>query len=360
MRQSQFTRWLHLILLVGLVAVPFAGAEQPAVAQNDAPTNTYTWREMGVLMHYPTSWNQTNYAGLPMFVTDPAGVGAAEQGTASNVPALGLLYYPQARDLKAQDFARTLFPEIAQTSTQFLGIDSFTVDYVDEETNQNVHAVAFESPITRVPGIILGVTPVGEWDSFAPEFSTVLNSLEFLGTSADLSFTNGEVELRAPSSWAVAENGQVLALAPELNDAEAVVRGELDGSPGFIRAQIIVPTGIGVDSASPTAAQEVLEQFVGEELSNPINFMWAEEMPAMVAEFEFGELTLLMVVVIDGDTALLIGGGAPVSNWETYQAWVFGALNMTVFNEQPAPANLDAILRGEVDAGDGVFGMTLK
>ena len=360
MRQPQFTRWLHFILLFGLVVVPLAHAGQPVQAQTDTPHLTYTWREMGILMHYPATWSQTNYANLPMFVTSVEDVDAAEQGNAPNMPAVGLLYYPQARDLNADDFASTLFPESELIPSQVLGLDAFTVDYVDEDTHQTVHAVAFESPVTRVPGIVLGVAPAGEWTGFAPEFNALLNSLEFLGTTTDLSFVDGEVGFRVPSNWSAADNGQVLALAPELSTAEAVVRGELDGLPGFIRAQLVVPSGIGIDAASPTAAQEVLERFVGESLPNTINFMWAEEFPAVAAEFEFGDLNLLMVVVVDGNSALLIGGGASSANWEMYQAWVFGTLNMTVFNEQPAPANLDAILRGEVDTGDGVFGMALE
>ncbi len=360
MHQPHFTRWLQVIVLLTLLILPFANVGPVAHAQDTASSQVYTWRELAILVHYPATWTQTSYTNLPMFVTDAAGVEAVAQGQAPNVPAVGLLYYPQAHDLNADEFIATMFPEQTVQPTLVQGEDAFAVEYVDEATGQAVYAISFESPVTRVPGIILGVAPDGDWASFAPEFNDVLANLEFLGTDADFDFAEGEAELRAPSNWAVADNGQVLAVASELTVAEAVVRGELDDLTGFVRAQIVVPSGLGLDIEAETIAQDVLERFVGTELENPVNFMWAEEMPAVAAEFQFGDLTFLMVAIVSGDNALLVGGAATAENWTTYRAWTQGALNMTIFNEQPAPANLDAILNGDADMGDGVFGMVLE
>lgn len=360
MHQPHFTRWFQIIILVIVLSLPLASAGPLIHAQDTATSHVYTWREMGILVHYPAEWGQTSYANLPMLVSDPASLEAVATGQAPNVPAIGLLYYPQASDLNAEEFMTTIFPEATATPSVLHGQDAFTVNYIDETTGQAVKAISFESPVTRNPGIILGVAPNGDWTSFAPQFDNVVATLEFLGTDTEFEFADSEFEISVPSGWAMADNGQVLALASELSTAEAVVRGELDGLPGFVRTQLVVPSGLGLDVEAPTIAQDVLERFTGQAIEYPVNFMWAEDMPAVAAEFQFNELNFLMVTIVSGDIALLVGGAASAENWETYRAWTFGTLNMTIFNEQPAPANLDAILRGEADMSDGVFGMPLQ
>lgn len=360
MRRHQLNRWLQFIILLGLVVVPLASTSQPTQAQDDEALHAYTWREMGLLMRYPASWVSTNYAGLPMLITDANAVAAAEQGESPAVPALGFLYYPQARDLNTSELLNTVFPDVETNASEVSGVNAISATYDDEETAQTIHILAFESPVTRDPGIILAVAPVGEWDNFAAEFNTVMASVEFLDTAAEMSFFDGEVQVNVSDNWQTASNGQVLGIAPNLDTAEAVVTGDISDLEGFLRAQIVVPSGLGVDADSPTAAQEVLERFVGQPLTTVHNFEWAEGVPAVATEFKFGNLTLLMVAVVDGDTALLIGGGAQANNWVRYQDWVFGMLNMTVFNEYPAPTNLDAILRGDAVEGDGIFGMNLE
>jgi hypothetical protein len=338
-------------VFVVLLILPLLLVGVPAHGQDSA--QTFTWRTAGMVLQYPSSWLVGEYEGTPVLVSSEEGLANATSGGAPGTLAFGFYNYPQTNVLSSREFLDALFPDVEADASIFAGTTSFNAEFTDEATGQTLRAIAFESPVTRNPHVLVAVAPQDEWGSVIPVMEGVLNSAQFLDGDAEFSFLETDVLFQYPREWTTDTNGQVFVAAPD--NPDAVVRGELDAAEVFIRAQVVAVAGIGIDPDSDDVAGQVLAAFVGRSLET-IEFVWGEDLLATAAEFEFEGKNLLLVSVAVGDTAVLIGGGSTVETWSFNRQFILGALDMTRINEMTPPRDLTALLNSESDSG-AIFGM---
>jgi hypothetical protein len=258
------------------------------------------------------------------------------------------LFYPQARSLEPDQLMDVLFPD-GETTDHWLGNKAVQVEFTDDATGQFVRVIAFESPATQDSQLLVATAPPDMWDSFVPTLDTVLDNARFLQDTAELAFFDATVKFEYSHQWVQTNNGQVIIVAPTEDDANAIMEGNLENASPFVQSQLLVPSGVGVDPDSPTAAEDILIRFVGstENIENIQHFDWAEEMPAASALFEFNGLQLVVVAVVNGDTALLISGGASLNEWPAVQRLIIGSINLTQFDEILPPSDLTQIITGQ-------------
>ncbi len=318
-------------------------------AQTDELNNIFTWRQAAMTLEYPAEWEVGQYADNPIIASDLSALTNANHGQAPGAPAITFLYYRQLRALPTTEFMNLLFPDVT-TETSNLGLNGLQTTFLHEETNQKIQVIVFESPATRSVQAIMATAPSEQWDNFRDTLVNILASVQFMPDTANLELFGTQVVFEYPDGWAEASNGQVIVAAPNQISADTILTGNLDESVPFVRSQLLEPSGIGIDPNDPNAAVEILLRFVGlplEEIEAIHRFEWATDIPAASARFEFNGLRLIMVAAINGNTAMLIGGGAPADTWEADQAIILGALNLTQFNEVAPPSNLTAIVTSE-------------
>jgi hypothetical protein len=364
MTVARFWKWSALLCVVGGIVVGMMAAtiflSTPVItAQESPPVNDYTWRSAGMVIRFPGNWLIGNFNGVPIAASSPDALANALEGNAPASPAFAFLHYPQTDGLTDDGFLEVMFPGLQADESRFAGTLAVQAQFDDEDTGQTIRVWSFISPVTRNPQILMVAAPQDEWETFEPTLDAILSTAQFLDGDAVFEFLEAEVVFQFPTEWEAVTNGQVFAVAPAAVNAQQVVDGDLETVPAFIRAQILAPSGIGIDPAEPTAVQQVLERFAGSALEDVQPFMWGEGMPAAAAEFTFEDKTLLLVAVINDDRALLMGGGSITDTWSENRRFVIGALNMTTFQTIAPPSNLDAILAGEVVQEDGVFGVTV-
>jgi hypothetical protein len=343
--------WLFLIL------------NPPTLVQSQTAglTASYAWRSAGVVIYYPAEWHVGEYDDLPVLVSTADGLAKAANGEAPGVPALGLLSYPQTNDLTAEAMLQTLFPD--QTGLiqgRFAGTTSREGEFTDTETNQHIKFIGFRSPVTNNTQVLMAIAPPEAWEGFQPIWEDILASAEFFDGDAHLAFEDGEVSFQYPTRWQKADNGQVMVAAPTVDIATRVVNGDLTIAAPFIRVQLLVPSGLGIDGSAEDSPVQILARFIGEPLPKNIHqFAWAEDVPAASVEFEFADLTLVLVAVVQDDVSLLIGGGAPTAQWPSARHAILSTINFSVFNEITPPTQLNAFIAGETPTEAGIFGVVV-
>jgi hypothetical protein len=348
---------LRLHLRYGIIAcfiislLSLAAPARYLVAQDEPLMRTFTWRTAGLTINYPAEWQVGSYDEHPLLASTPDALTNANAGQFPGAPALAFLYYPQASDLTPAELLAVIFPGQTGEAWSLGGLSSVRAQFEDEATGQTVLAVAFKSPLLNRPHLLAAVAPTDQWGAFAPLIETMIASVRFLRETALLEFLGAKVSFYYPLEWEQVSNGQVLVAGPAQASNRAILRGDLQDAPPFVRAQLLAPAGIGVDLADPQAALKILESFTGQTLTDVQEFEWAEGLPAAAAALDFEGLTLLLVAVVDGDTALLIGGGAPSEQWAEAQPTILGVLNLTLFNDNPPGDDLDAALLGASTEG---------
>ena len=332
-----------LLLLLLLASVPASGQEA---------AQTFTWRTAGMVLQYPSSWLVGEYEGTPLLVSSEDGLVNATAGEAPGTLAFGFYNYPQTNALSPLAFLNALFPDVESEISTFAGTTSFNTEFSDEATGQTIHAIAFLSPVSRNPHVIVAIAPNEEWETVRPVVESVLSTAQFLNGSATFSFLGTDLLFQYPREWRADSNGQVFVVAPE--NPTGILNGDLDTAEVFVRAQILAVEGIGIDPESEDVAGQVLEAFAGMPLET-IDFTWGEDFPAVAAEFEFEDKMLLLVSVVVDDTAVLLGGGSTAETWSFNRRFVLGALDLASINEITPPAKLTSLLNGDVDE-EAIFG----
>jgi hypothetical protein len=385
---------LILALTSSLVASPTAHVQaQDGSAGVPTFNEFFTWREAPMSIGYPAGWQVGVYEVHPVLASTPSALTLAVEGQAPDAPALTFLYYQQTSAARLTEFVDILIPGVETTTVApeivfptLSGIDltrinvdplraefqmvinpddsvvySFEPDYderVDKEGDeQTVLMIAFEPPANRRPHMILAAAPTETWEAFRPTLDAMLASTQFYTEAAELDLLGAQVSFDYPSSWTSASTGQVFIAAPSQDEADAVLNGQLQGASAFLRAQVLAPEGIGIDAASPTASVEILQAFGGEAVTGIQNFDWAEDVPAASALFEFEGLQLLLIAAVDGETAMLMAAGAAPGRWTDYQEILLGGLNLTSFNENPPPLNLNELI---LSGNGNIFGTEIN
>ncbi|MBI5928885.1 MAG: hypothetical protein HY862_06230 [Chloroflexi bacterium] len=341
---------LILVMLFSLIL----GMNQPVHAQDLTAMRTFAWRSAGLIMQYPADWVQGDYQGNPLLVSTADGLDKASKGDVPGVPALTFLHYPQVGTISPTDLLLLIFPDQTTSPMVVGGVSGIVAQFEDTATGQTVEAVAFKSPSINQAHLVVAVAPTETWAEFEPRLQVMLSSIQFLSETASLEFAGGTVAFDYPDDWHTAANGQVVVASSEQPKAEAILEGDLKDAPPFIRAQLLVPSGIGIDPADAQAPRQILESFTGQTLSNITEFEWGDGLPAALTQIEVEGISLLLVAVVNGDSALLMGGGATIEAWPTARVWIDGALNLTVYNEQIAPLTLEDFIAGDTN---GPFGM---
>ncbi|MCI0709791.1 MAG: hypothetical protein L0154_06465, partial [Chloroflexi bacterium] len=280
-------------VFVVLLVLPLLLAGTPTSGQEAA--QTFTWRTAGMVLQYPSSWLVGEYEGTPLLVSSEEGLASATAGEAPGTLAFGFYNYPQTNTLSPLAFLDALFPDVAVETNTFAGTTSFNAEFTDEATGQTIHAIAFLSPVTRNPHVLVAVAPQDQWASARPVVESVLSTARFLGGSAVFSFLGTNLLFQYPREWSADSNGQVFVAAPA--NPTAIRDGDLDAAEVFVRAQILAVEGIGIDPESENVAGQILEAFAGMPLET-IDFTWGEDFPAVAAEFEFEDKMLLLVSVV--------------------------------------------------------------
>ncbi len=342
-------RWFLLILSL----IFHLGMGQMTYAQDTFGTKTFAWRGAGLIMQYPANWLQGEYEGHPLLVSTADALEKASDGEAPGAPALTFLHYPQTSAIAPVDLLRLIFPDQTTTAMVIGGLDAVSIQFEDAETGQTVWAAAFKSPLINQAHVIVAAAPNEAWVEFEPQLQTMIASIQFLAETTTLEFAGGVVTFNYPENWHAANNGQVVVVSEDEAKSEAILEGDLADAPPFIRAQLLVPSGIGIDPTADTAPRQILEVFTGQPLPIVTEFEWGDGLPAALTLIEIESVQWLLVVVVDGDNALLMGGGVAVEVWPTARVWIDGALHLTVYNEQIAPLTLENIIAGN----DGPFGM---
>lgn len=347
--QSSKKLWFLLIL----VLLFHSGIGQTTHAQDSFTTKTFAWRGAGLIMQYPAHWLQGEYEGHPVLASTPDALEKAHNGEAPGAPALTFLHYPQAGVIAPADLLLLVFPNQTITPMVMGGLDGMSMQFEDAGTGQTIWAAAFKSPLVSQSHLVVAAAPTEAWAEFEPQLLTMVASIQFLAETASLEFAGGLITFNYPEAWHAASNGQVLVVSGDQAQSEAILEGNLTDAPPFIRAQLLVPSGIGVDPTDPQAPRQILELFTGQAPTDVAEFEWGDGLPAVLTLMEVEGINLLLVVVVDGDHALLMGGGAAVEAWPTARVWIDGSLHLTVYNEQIAPLTLENIIAGD----DGPFGM---
>ncbi|MCB9436825.1 MAG: hypothetical protein H6673_07490 [Anaerolineales bacterium] len=351
-------RFIHGgLLLALLVALMPVSAQAPATA-----THIFTWRPAALTLEYPAEWQAGVYESVSFLTSSPDGYTKAVNGDMPEEPAIAFYYYPATASLEPDALLAILFPtDTAPTTGSIGGTTTTQVNFVDAATDQHILAIAFRSPATRHAMVLAAITPSAAWEEFQPALTSLLGSAQFYIDSAALALFDTQVQFEYSNTWAQATNGQVVVAAPTTADAEAVLAGDL--ATPFVRAQLLTPSGIGVDASDPAAAETILLRFAGlpeEEIEILTRFAWAEGMPAASAWLELDGVRLALVAVVHEDTALLIGGGAPVEQWEQVRAQVFAGINLTTFAETFATDDLTTLITGtSINETTRRFGMVI-
>lgn len=330
---------------------------QSIQAQETATTRTFTWRSAGLILQYPVDWQVGEYEGNSLLASTTEALENASDGDAPSAPTLTFLHYPQTGNITPPDLLKLAFPDRESNDISLGGVNGVVSQFEDETTTQTVRAIVFNSPLTKQAHLLVAVAPIETWASFEPILDAMLASVQFLGEVASLEFAGGKMSFNYPTAWRTATNGQVLVASVDQTSAAAILDGNLQATPPFIRAQLLIPSGIGVDPEAGDAPRQILETFTGQTLTEVREFEWGDGLPAAASSLEFEGLQLLLVAIVDGDSALLIGGGATIEAWPTTQVIIDGALNLSVYNEQAAPLELENLLQVEHGIEDGPFGM---
>lgn len=339
---------LLLLFVAGFLLLP---STAPHIqAQADDTNHVFIWREAALAFEYPADWSFGFFEDHPVLTSTPSGMDLARTGQAPGEPAMTFLYYPQARALEPNELMAVIFPDVEMTE-HWLGNKAVYGEFADEANGQMVRVIAFESPATQDAQVIAATAPSEMWGSFVPALDTVLENARFLNDTAELSFFDVLVQFEYFDQWGQTNNGQVLVVAPTSEAATAIMNGDLENATPFVRAQLLVPSGVGVDPDSPTAAEDILIRFVGTtENLDMQHFDWSEEMPAAVATLEFNGLQLVVISVVNGDTALLMTGGASVEEWPVVRRLIIGSLNLTQFGEILPPPDLTQMITSQTIA----------
>lgn len=342
---------LLLLFVVGFLLLP--PTIHHSEAQDDMSSQVFIWREAALALEYPADWHVGFFEDLPIVTNTASGLALASIGEAPGEPAMSFLFYPQAKNLGTRELMDVVFPEVEVTE-HWLGIDGLQAEFAHEETGQMVRIIAFKSPATQASQILVASAPQDIWEDFVPILDSMLNSIQFLNDTAELEFFDAIVKFEYFDEWVETNNGQVLIAAPTLDAANSILDGEIENASPFIQAQLLVPSGIGVDPDSETAAEDILLRFVGspDRVDHLQRFDWAEGMPAASAFFEFNGLQLVIVVVVNGDTAMIVSGGATVNQWSEVQRMVIGSINLTQFGEATPPRDLTQIITGQLTDDD--------
>lgn len=348
-----YKKLLMLLILFSSLVIPQAATRPAAFAQMSTETHTFAWRSAGLIMQYPVDWLDGEYQGHPLLVSSADGLEKASSGGVPNTPALTFLHYPQAGNISPTELLLLIFPNQTAAPLVIGGKDGVSAQFADEVTDQTIWVAGFESPLLNQAHLIVAGAPTETWAEFEPRLQTMILSVRFLGETASLEFAGGLVTFNYPEDWFTASNGQVVVASAEQSKATAILAGDLAQAPPFIRSQLLVPSGIGIDPTNAQAPRQILETFAGQTLTSVIEFEWGGGLPAALAQVELEGLNLLLLAVISGDHALLMGGGATTEDWPTARVWIDGALHMTVYNEQTAPRNLEDIIAGD----NSPFGM---
>ncbi|NDJ84461.1 MAG: hypothetical protein GYB66_01115 [Chloroflexi bacterium] len=359
-----------LLIISGLILALSIALALPSSsnvsAQDAAEVSVYTWRDAAMTLQYPAEWAVGSYAGNPLLATSGTALDNAGQGLAPGEPAITLLFYPQVKDQTPSELLETVFPNLEAPASEYeLGAGAVRAEFADENTGQRFVAIAFISPATRDTQLLVAAAPTEMWADFEPSMERILDSVAFLSDTAELSFFDTSVVFEYDDAWQLQGDGQVVVVGNTSMTAERVLDGDFTDVGPFVRSQVLIPSGIGIEPEDPEAATNVLLRFLGipaENIEVLQVFEWAEGMPAASAWFEFSGLRMVMVAVVNGDTAMLIGGGAPIDQWANASAQILGALNLTRFAETPPVDNLTAIVTGEVIASDRsrVFGALVQ
>jgi hypothetical protein len=344
-------------VIIGLIIINLSGGTT-GQAQEAAATHTFTWRSAGLILQYPAGWQVGAYEGNPVLASTAEAMENASDGDAPGAPTLTFLHYPQTGNISPTDLLKLAFPERESENISIGGVNGIVSQFEDEATAQTVRAVVFNSPLTKQAHLLVAVAPSETWATFEPVLDAMLASVQFLGQVASLEFAGGIVLFNYPTGWQTAANGQVVVASADVTSATSILDGKLQDASPFIRAQLLIPSGIGVDPEVEDAPRQILETFTGQTLGDVREFEWGEDgLPAAASNLEFEGLQLLLVAIVDGDSALLIGGGSTIEAWATMQAIIDGALNLSVYNEQAAPLELENLLQVERGIEDGPFGM---
>lgn len=338
--------FIHCCLLL-MFFVPL----MPSSAQSSVPTtHIFTWRPAALSLEYPIEWQAGTYEDIAFLTSSADGYAKAVIGSAPEEPSLAFYYYPATATLEPNALLTILFPSDAIPSAGSLGdVPTTEIRFVDNATNQSILAIAFRSPATRHSAVIAAIAPTDKWDNFQPVLDAMLSSVQFYTQTAQLELFGTKALFEYSRAWVQATNGQVVVAAPTIVDAEAILTGNLNAP--FIRAQLLTPSGIGVDADDPSAAETILLRFAGlpeDKIEILTRFEWAEGMPAAAAWLELNGVRLALVAVINDDTALLIGGGAPAEQWDSVRAQVLTGLNLTFFVETPSDHDLTRLILGSM------------
>ncbi len=350
MRQVSIIIVLFCFLIVGNVQ-----------AQEPTDQHIFTWREAVMTVAYPADWHIGAYAGNPVLSSTESALAQAELGETPDDPAVTFLFYPAAKTLTPDELIAVIFPDIETAPYSFGGIDALRAEFMNGDETHVAHAIAFMSPATRNSQIILAVSSVDDWDSFEPTLDAMLNSAHFLNDTAELDFFGSTVTFEYFDGWVQQASGQVLVAAPDTASTNTILEGNLQTAAPFVRAQLLIPSGIGIDFANPDAATEILTRFIGSAADQVEmqRFEWAEDMPAASASLEFEGSQLVLVAALQEDTALLLVGGAPLDSWADNQAFILGAMNMTQFQDIPPTPNLTPIINRQAGDDAEIFGMAV-
>lgn len=349
-----------LLFIIGAFLRP-EQASKRVMAQDQAEANhVYTWREAAMTLEYPADWLVGDYAGNGVIASTPDALEKATQGQAPGAPFLSFLFYPQARTLDVGTLLGVIFPGVEGANYQLGVARGLRAQWDDEANAQTLSLISFESPATRTRQILVAGADETQWGAFVPTLETVLSTVRFLRSTATLEIFGSKVGFRYNNQWVQSNNGQVMVVAPNERSAAGILAGNIDQNVPFVRAQLLIPSGVGVDPASDAAADEILVRFLGlapDNIEVFERFMWAEDMPAASAWFELDGVRLVMIAVVHEDTALVIGGGAPAESWARYQADVLGALDMATFKDIAPTRELTLIATGRLRTGDtGIIG----
>jgi hypothetical protein len=343
-----------IILILLLNAVP-----TPLHAQEELSLQTFTWREAGLIFQYPGGWHAGEYQPhYEMLASNPDALQKALAGEVPGAPTLGFVSYDEIGELQPREVMHLFFPEVTAEEGRLAGTRTLTAEFEDSDNGQMMRVTAFISPVTRKSQLMVAVAPSDQWTSFTPLLESILTTAQFLNGDAIFEFLGIGVTFQFPTEWVQDNNGQVLAAAPRNSQVESVLAGEYSTVPVFVRAQVLVPSGMDLPEGEDTATA-ILRRFAGDENLAVHTFAWAEGVSAASAEFTSDNQTMLMVAIVEDDKAILVGGGSSSETWATNRAFVLGALDTTQFEGYVAPLNLDELLLGAGEE-EAIFGAVIE
>lgn len=349
-------RLSFMIAILALILLPLTySPDASADAQSENAKHIFTWREAAMTIEYPADWLVGAYEGHTVVTSDAVALEKATQGQAPGSPFITFLFYPQARTLNTRALLSAIFPGVDGSDYLLGTAKGLRAEFNDESTQQHLLAISFESPATRSKQVLVAGADSSQWGDFAAPLDEILATAKFMRGSALLEVFGTKTTFTYVTEWIQRSNGQILVAAPSEKTVEGILAGNIQQTEPFVRAQVLVPSGIGVDPEAPTAAQDILLNFLGqtpEAIDVLRNFEWAEGMPAASALLDYEGLRLLMIVVVQGDSALVIGGGAPIAQWAESQAAIVGALNLSKFNDVAPLTLLTPIVMGQLETSN--------